>query len=208
MLWYLLKTWAGREEELVGEIQRTIPSCQYKECFVVYQERIWRRQQKNILHLERLFPGCVFLTCEDCGREGFPYPSARANKDRGKTMVWGSFAMLPMTKEDGDFLEKISGEDHVVRLSYIEKDKNGKIGQVSGPLKRCAGQVERYQFKKRYAMVRRRLWGEDQAIVLGIMLKDDREKMLLNHSGDHTGILEKTAEIPGAWEAKSEAGTF
>lgn len=195
MLWYLLKTWAGREEELVKEIHRTVPSYWYKECFVIYQERIWRRQQKSIVHLELLFPGCVFLTCEDCGREALLYPYGEQNTDKGKRRVWGSLAMLPMMKEDGDFLEKISGEDHVVRLSYIEKNKNGKIGQVSGPLKRCAGQVERYQFKKRYAMVRRRLWGEDQVIVMGIMLKDDREQKHLNHIGNKTGALKKTASF-------------
>ena len=71
MLWYLLKTWAGREEELVKVIHKTIPSYQYKECFVIYQERIWRRQQRSIVHRERLFPGCVFLTCEDSGKEDF-----------------------------------------------------------------------------------------------------------------------------------------
>ena len=37
--WYLLKTWAGREEELVQEIRRTVPGHMYKECFVIYQER-------------------------------------------------------------------------------------------------------------------------------------------------------------------------
>ena len=121
----------------------------------------------------------MFLTCEDCDRESFLALSAKLNGDRGKGMAWGSFSLLPMMKEDGDFLEKISGEDHVVRLSYVEKDKNGKIDQVLGPLKRCAGQVERYQFKKRYAMVRHRLWGEDQAIVMGIILKEDRGRILL-----------------------------
>ena len=48
MQWYLLKTWAGREEELVQEIRRTVPGHMYKECFVIYQERIWRKQQKSI----------------------------------------------------------------------------------------------------------------------------------------------------------------
>ena len=62
--WYLLKTWAGREEELVQKIRRTVPASAYQECFVIYQERIWRKQQKSIVHVEPLFPGCVFLTGE------------------------------------------------------------------------------------------------------------------------------------------------
>ena len=55
VLWYLLKTWAGREEELVKEVQRILPPQMYEECFVIRQERIWRKQQKSIVHLESLF---------------------------------------------------------------------------------------------------------------------------------------------------------
>ncbi|RHQ13266.1 hypothetical protein DW974_17200 [Lachnospiraceae bacterium AM48-27BH] len=64
MLWYLLRTWPGREEMLVKEIQKTVPSYLYQEVFVIYNERIWRRQGESIIHAEPLFPGCVFLTCE------------------------------------------------------------------------------------------------------------------------------------------------
>ena len=60
MLWYLLRTWPGREEMLVKEIQKTVPSYLYQEVFVIYNERIWRRQGESIIHAEPLFPGCVF----------------------------------------------------------------------------------------------------------------------------------------------------
>ena len=180
MLWYLLKTWAGREEELVKVIHKTIPSYQYKECFVIYQERIWRRQQRSIVHRERLFPGCVFLTCEDSGKEDFLPRCPEKNPDIGDRMAWGNITILPMMPKDGEFLEKISGTDHVVRLSYVQKEEGGEIALVSGPLKKCAGQMERIQLKKRYAVVRCRLWGEEQAIVLGIMLREDRGRMFFN----------------------------
>ncbi len=55
MQWYLLKTWAGREKEVMQEIRRTVPGHMYKECFVIDQERIWRKQQKSIVHVEPLF---------------------------------------------------------------------------------------------------------------------------------------------------------
>ena len=180
MLWYLLKTWAGREEELVKVIHKTIPSYQYKECFVIYQERIWRRQQRSIVHRERLFPGCVFLTCEDSGKEDFLPRCPEKNPDIGDRMAWGNITILPMMPKDGEFLEKISGTDHVVRLSYVQKEEGGEIALVSGPLKKCAGQMERIQLKKRYAVVRCRLWGEEQAIVLGIMLREDKGRMFFN----------------------------
>ena len=90
-----------------------------------------------------------------------------------RTMAGGEAAILPMTREDGQFLKKISGDEHVVRLSYVQKDEEGNICKLSEPLKVFQGQVERYQFKKRYAMVRHRLWGEERTFVLGIVLNED-----------------------------------
>lgn len=65
MQWYLLKTWIGREEEVAGEIRRNVPNDLYNECFVIYQERIWRKQQRSTVQLKSVFPGCIFLTCQD-----------------------------------------------------------------------------------------------------------------------------------------------
>lgn len=188
MLWYLLKTWVGREEELAKEIRRTVPASMYGECFVIRQERIWRKQQRSIVHVEPLFPGCVFLTCKESG--ALFNRSGQIPLLEG-LMACGNLTLFPMMEEDVDFLIKISGEDHIVRLSYVMKDEQGKICKISDPLKACKGQIERYQFKKRYAMVRRRLWGEDQAIVLGIILKEDAERKLLYKDA------EVSAEMPG-----------
>ena len=188
MLWYLLKTWVGREEELAKEILRAVPSDMYEECFVIRQERIWRKQHRSIVHVEPLFPGCVFLTC----KKSEPIFN-RLEQIPALTglIACGNLAVFPMMKEDADFLIKISGEDHVVRLSYVMKDEQGRICKMSDPLKACREQIERYQFKKRYAMVRRRLWGEDLAIVLGIILKEDAERKLLYEN------MEISEEIPG-----------
>ena len=215
--WYLLKTWTGREEELVREVQKIIPPQMYEECFVIWQERIWRKQQKSIVHMEPLFPGCVFLTCREreAGAEGKDLPGNKAvagnqaaagsedvaeneavTENRSllqslekipaaaQMMAGGVFTILPMTGEDGQFLEKISGDEHVVRLSYVQKDEEGNICKLSEPLKVFQEQVERFQLKKRYAMVRHRLWGEERTFVLGIVLNEDGgEKFRYNGDG-------------------------
>lgn len=186
MAWYLLKTWPGREEELIKEIRRAVPPGMYQECFVITQERIWRKQQKSIVHMEPLFPGYVFLTCK--GRAVFGDAAGKGKcssflKQLGQVpalamrMECGGLTFFPVTEEDAGFLAAISGKDHVVRLSYVEKNGKGEVSRVSEPLKACQGKVERYQFKKRYAMVRHKLWGEEQAIVLGILLKEDKEHL-------------------------------
>lgn len=188
MQWYLLKTWVGREAELIKEIRRTVPPYMYQECFVIQQERIWRKQQRSVMHVEPLFPGCVFLTC---GGTELLFKQFEQIPSMAGLMAHGSLTILPMMKEDVDFLTKISGQDHIVRLSYVMKDDQGQIYKMSDPLKTCLGQIERYQFKKRYAMVRHRLWGEDQAIVMGIILKEDAEQKLLYEN------TEVSVEMPG-----------
>ena len=37
------------------------------------------------------------------------------------------------------------------------------------------GEIERIQWKKRYAMVHHKLWGEEKVFVLGIVLNEDME---------------------------------
>ena len=187
MLWCLIKTWVGKEEGLVEEIRRTVPLHMYEECFVIYQERIWRRQQRSIVHMESLFPGCAFLTCKD---PESVYTRLSQVPAVSRLVNCKNVTILPMIKEDADFLEKISGEDHVVRLSYVLKDEQGQICKMTDPLRSCEGQIERYQFKKRYAMVRHRLGGEDRAIAMGIILKEDAEKKLLYEN------MEVSVEVP------------
>ena len=170
MQWYLLKTWAGREEELVAEIRRMLPHTLINECFVIVQERIWVRQKRNIIHEEALFPGCVFLTCPSSGPVGSQLARLPVIARWRRS---GSLEILRMTKEDGEFLEELTGKEHRVKLSGVLKDEQGRICKLSGPLKRYQGQIEKIQFKKRYAMIRHRLWGEDKTFVLGIVLKED-----------------------------------
>lgn len=209
MQWYLIKTWAGREEELVKKIRRTIPKQRFCECFVIYQERIWRKQQKSIVHVEPLFPGCVFLTGTFVRGQGeetqikkmkIEETKLKETKLRGITKLKETggignddFHLLPIMQEDARFLEKISGKDHIVRLSYVQKDKEGNISWLSEPLHGCRGEIERMQFKKRYAMVRHRLWGEERILVLGILLNEDIHAQLLDERG-RDGVMIDSVE--------------
>lgn len=173
MGWYLMKTWVGKEEELIKEIRREVPAYLYQECFIIRQERIWRKQQKSIIHTEPLFPGCVFLTCKNHENQKSLVSRMEQIPAIARLISCGCLTFFPMMEEDAQFLEKISGQEHMVKLSYVFKNEQGNICTLSEPLKLCQGQIERMQFKKRYAMVRHRLWGEERVMVLGIVLKED-----------------------------------
>ncbi len=186
MVWYLIRTWSGREEEMAEEIRRIVPDSMYEECFVIGQERIWRRQQQSVVHVESMFPGCVFLVC----KKTIPFlHQKKVASVMGRGVVWGDLTFLPLMREDVDFLLKISGRDHVARLSYVGKDDQGQICQMAGPLVSCREQVERYQFKKRYALVRHRFLGEVRGIVFGIMLNEDLNQKLLYDNREEKDLI-------------------
>lgn len=172
MLWYLMKTWIGGEEALVKEVRRGIPPYMYEDVFVIYNERIWRRQGQSIIWTEPLFKGCVFLTCRET-------EALFRRMDRipamSRLMAAGYLTMLPLMERDAHFLERLSGPEHILRASYVLREAEGSsIYHVSGPLEYLLDDIERIKFRSRTVKTRRRLWGEDQVIALGIIAREDR----------------------------------
>ena len=165
-----VKTWAGREEELVAEIRRMLPHTLINECFVIVQERIWVRQKRNIIHEEALFPGCVFLTCPSSGPVGSQLARLPVIARWRRS---GSLEIPAHDKRGWGIFRRTDRKGTQGKASGVLKDEQGRICKLSGPLKRYQGQIEKIQFKKRYAMIRHRLWGEDKTFVLGIVLKED-----------------------------------
>ena len=163
MLWYLLRTWPGSEETLVKEIQKTVPSYLYQEVFIIYNERIWRRQGESIIHAEPLFPGCVFLTCEKTD-PFFMYiqrvPAMSA------LLASGELSAYPLMDADTEFLEQITDESHVIRLSYVLREEDHTY-LVDGPLADLIPDITGIEFRKRFVKIQKRLWGEEQVLVLG-----------------------------------------
>ena len=64
-MWYVIQTLTGREEEAVRMVRKILPRGTYTDCFVAYYERVWRKQQQSMVHVERLFPGYVFILAEE-----------------------------------------------------------------------------------------------------------------------------------------------
>lgn len=179
MFWYKLKTWHGGEEALVKEIRRTVPPYLYNEVFVIYNERNLRRQQLNRIEPEPLFPGCVFLTCQDT--------ESLFRRLEKIPAIWrlistGYLSMFPLAEEDAKFLEAISGNDHVVHASYVlHEPVEEDIYRIYGPLEYLLEGIEKIRFASRCAKVHKELWGEDTVLPLGILAKEDVGIEILYH---------------------------
>ncbi len=197
MLWYKLKTWYGGEEALVKEIRRTVPPYLYHDVFVIYNERNLRRQQRNVIEPEPLFKGCVFLTCggtEPLFRRLDKVPAI------SRLIAAGYLSMLPLMEQDARFLETISGQDHIVHISYLLRESAESVYcRVYGPLEYLLDGIEKIRFSSRFAKTHKYLWGEDTVIPLGLLLDVDvGERALYNGAeivaeppaADHYTVLE------------------
>ena len=188
MLWYMMKTWAGGEEALVKEIRRTVPPYLYHEAFVIYNERIWRHQGRSLVETGPLFKGRAFLTCQETE------PLFRRLEQipaMARLIASGYLSMVPLMEQDARFLEMISGENHVLRLSYLLREyEGGSVYRVSGPLEYLMDGIERVKFRSRTVKTHKWLWGEDMVLPLGILANEDLQQKL------RYGDLEVTAEAP------------
>lgn len=187
MLWYVLQTRTGEEEKLVGLIHRIVPKDLYEECFVVYQEQLWRRQQQNFVHVKRAFPGYVFITSREPKALFFCLKQVPA---MSKMMADDDFVFLSVERDESEFLEKLMNEDHVIRLSYMSTDGEGTILHVSGPLEVCVPQIMQCRFGKRYVLVKLKLLGEEKTVLLGIVLDEDIRQEL------RYGKVEAPIQVP------------
>lgn len=187
MNWYVLQTKTGSEEKLVGMIKKILPRDLYGECFVVYHEQLWRRQQQNAVHVKRVFPGYVFITAEEPDELFFCLKRVPA---MSKLIADDEFFFLSLDEKEAEFLKRIMNDDHIIGLSYLSTDRNGKILQAFGPLEHCFGQEMRFRLRKRYVAVRLSLHGEEKEVLLGIVLDEDLRRELCY------GKVEALIEVP------------
>jgi len=183
----------GQEEEVVQMIKEMVSSQLYTDCFVAYYERVWRKQNQSVVHVERLFPGYVFII-SDVPEE--LYLELKRVPAMSKLISAGNFEFLPIEKEEEEFFYTLLGEDKIVRLSYVETDGKGRVQRMYGPLKEYKDRILKYQFKKRYAIIHITMLGMEKSIALGIILREDVQQEIAY------GKVETPAKMPEFYEVE------
>ncbi len=219
MLWYVIQTFTGREEQLVKMIRKQVPADCYGECFVAYYEQLRDRRQENQIHILRLFPGYIFISSDDAGRL---FRHLKTIPAMTRIIASGEFAFTPLYEGEAEFLLNMLDRDRVVRLTYVATDGHDHVTYMAGPLERCVSCIRSYQFRKREAQVCVRIAGEEKVVRMGILLNDDvrremaygkvearirtPEKYRIPAQGGRTAVLDKgdnVTVIDGAFEGKA-----
>ena len=162
-MWYVIQVISGQEEkilEMIGqyEIQKYI-----EECFIPKYERRkkylgqWRTEEAV------LFPGYLFVISNEIEAV---YTALKQIPKLTKLIGTGE-KWTPMSKEDIEIVELLSGKDRLVKFSegYLE---GTRVVVVSGSLKGFEGTIRKIDRHKRLAWLEVDLFGRKTKVEAGL----------------------------------------
>ncbi len=148
MSWFVIQVRTGSEQTVCDKIRMRVPQKLWEDCFVPQIENIYKKAGEYRKVIRPLFPGYVFVVCEE------PVPVAAALQavpDFARLLKSGE-AFVPLCPNEVDYLMKLAGENRKVEMStgYIVGDK---ICITEGPMRGLDGDIRKIDRHKRVAWV-------------------------------------------------------
>lgn len=162
-MWYVIQVSTGKEEQILTMIKKYGVQEYIKECFIPKYER--RKKYLGQWHQEEavLFPGYIFVISEQAEEL---YQALKQIPQLTKLLGVGE-RWTPMTKEDIEIVEMLSGKERLVKYSegYIA---GTKVIVTSGPLLGLEGMIRKIDRHKRLAWLEIELLGRKAEIQVGL----------------------------------------
>ena len=160
-MWYVIQVQACHETEMVNKCREIIKDGE--EVFTMMTERLERRNGKwqPIRHIT--FQKYVFL---DTAAEPDDL-RIRLRQIRGMTKLQGTEDyIIPIQKDEEDFLKRIGGRDHVIGKLEVYCDGD-KVKIINGPFVDMEGLVKWKDKRQKLIGVAVKLMGQETIIKLG-----------------------------------------
>ena len=163
VMWYVIQVETGREEQIMEEAKCYQVQEYFDEIFAPHSERKKKYLGKWHLETELLFPGYLFVITS---RPEELYQALKRIPRLTKLLGTGE-KWTPMTKEDIEIVELLSGRERLVKFSegYIQGDR---VTVTSGPLKGLEGKISRIDRHKRLAWLKVELFGRTVELQAGL----------------------------------------
>lgn len=171
-MWYVIRTFTGKENEVCMWINLHVDKQLYSRCFVPLYEDVVRREGIGHIMIRRMFDGYLFLESDepeavDIALKQMPEYSAVMAAPGEKEKLF-----LPIHRDEELFLDSIL-TDGIMRVSYIRTGRDHKIELAYGPLEKYIGNIVKLDLHHRRAVVRLPLFGEERQIKFGLWLDAD-----------------------------------
>lgn len=172
-MWYVIQTRTGQEEEILLFFDCMISKELFQKCFIPKGEWLKRLGGEWQLKINPLFPGYVFVETETPEEL---FLELKAVPKLTKILGNGAYEFIPLRPEEEEFLRRIMGEDgdFVVKVSTIQVSEDGVATVADGILKQFEKDIVRFNLRKRFALVRVFMLGEERTVIFGLRLEKDQ----------------------------------
>lgn len=198
-MWYVIQVKSGEENDMKALLDKLRSDGAYGECFVPLFEDVRRSGGKCRIVFRRLFPGYIFVECDDPDRL---FNTLKGIHDftrlLGTTEADGQKVFIPVGDEDRKFMETMF-EDGLMHISYVHMGKNGRIDKVAGPLANYRNHITKLELRHRMAIVEADMFGKRRKVKFGFFTDDDPklpeiEKLKNEGIFKDSDILDETVE--------------
>ncbi len=171
-MWYVIRTTAGKEDDMCMWINSQVDKNLFTRCFVPLYEDVWRKGGIGHIDVRRLFDGYLFLETDAPQDVYLELKKLPKNPLFIYAMDQDEKVFLPIYKEEEIFLDSVLS-DGLMRVSYIHLDQNRRIDVAIGPLEGYLDRIVRLDIAHRRALVRLSVAGEEKLVKFGLWLEKD-----------------------------------
>ncbi len=174
-MWYVIQVKSGEENDMKVLLDKLRSDGAYGECFVPLFEDVRRSGGKCRIVFRRLFPGYIFVECDDPDRLFSTLKGIHEfTRLLGATEADGQKVFIPVVDEDREFMETMF-EDGLMHISYVHMGKNGRIDKVAGPLANYRNHITKLELRHRMAIVEADMFGKRRKVKFGFFTDEDPE---------------------------------
>ncbi len=177
-MWYVIQTVNGQEQQVCTWINQRMDHTLFERCFVPLYEDVWRKEGVGHISIKKTFAGYVFIKTD---RPDEVYEELRKipqfavllsdqpdqNNQKEKTFI-------PVSAEEERFLSSIY-TDGIMRVSYIEKNSNGRVTTIIGPLEQYQEYIIKLDLSHRRAVAEIPLFGQMRRMKFGLWCEKDEK---------------------------------
>lgn len=175
-MWYVIQTVNGQEEQVCAWINQRMDQTLFERCFVPLYEDVWRKEGVGHISVRKTFAGYVFIKTD---RPDEVYEELRKIpklaimlSDQLDQSNQKEKTFIPVSEEEEQFLRSIY-TDGIMRVSYIEKNSEGRITSIIGPLEKYQDYIVKLDLSHRRAVVEIPFFEQDRRMKFGLWCEKD-----------------------------------
>lgn len=150
MRYFAIQVMSGREEAFQNLFRKACPD---NMVHVVKKKIQSRRKGKPVTLVNPLFPGYLFLECDDETIPAAVLASLKRTKHFTRVLP-ATDRMKPLDEKDSNLIAHLLSFGREIGTSLVTFDENNRIHVISGPLAGMEGRIIRVDRRKRRAKVK------------------------------------------------------